>query len=392
MNRKYGLKKRQFNILFYTGLFALVMVGFNNCSQPGALTVIPGEKLGSSSTPTDPTDNPPGGNPPGQNPPTNPEKKYVSKSKMVTVNSADNNKVDLLVVVDNSSSMGTEQANMAARFSTLIDQLQGLDWQVGVITTDVSSDANLKDGRLIAMDTAGSQFIINSQMDINRAKEDFARVIQRKESGSGNEQGIKATYRALERALNSANATVDKPNRDLIRPDAAFAVLVVTDANETPKTADTRNKGDNLINFVTNSYGGKKNFIFNSIIVKSGDSACKAKDGNESYGVAYEDISQKTDGIIGTVCAVDYGSQLKLIGDKVVDQVKSIQLDCAPVDSNGDGKLDVGVFEVTSTVGVTPAVLGRELQGYVIQGRNLVFSDYLPEGSFQAKYVCEQSN
>lgn len=387
MNRRYGLKKRQMNLLFFTGLFAILSFGFNNCGQPGSLAVVPSEKVDTSSATPAPTPTNPG------EVPVDSGVKYISKSKKITVNGVDNNKVDLLVVIDNSASMATEQANMAARFSTLIDQLQGLDWQVGVITTDVSSDANLKDGRLIAMDTAGSQFVISSQMDINRAKEDFARVIQRKESGSGSEQGIKATYRALERALQADNLAVNKPNRDLIRADAAFAVLVVTDANETPTggKAEARNSGDNLINFIMNSYGGGKNFVFNSIVVKSGDSACRGKDGNESYGAAYEDLSRKTDGIIGTVCATDYGSQLKLIGEKVFMQVKSIQLECAPVDSNGDGRLDVGVFEVSSVGGITPAVLGRELQGYTVQGRSLMFSMALPEGSFEVKYVCKSN-
>lgn len=384
MKLELSLKRKQTRLLFFTGLFALTSTAFNNCGQPGDLAVVPGEKITTSSTP-------PGTNDPGNpgNPGSSP--KYISKSKIVNVNVADNNKVDLLVVIDNSGSMKTEQANMAARFSTLIDQLSGLDWQVGVVTTDVGSDANLKDGRLIAVDTAGSQFLMTSKMDLMRAKEDFASVIQRPETGSGNEQGIKATYRTLQRALSGDGAKVNQPNRDLIRPDAALAVLVVTDANETPDVAnDARNSGDGLMKYVSDSYSGKKNFVFNSIIVKSGDKTCLGKDGNESYGAAYEKLSNLTGGIIGTVCASDYGSQLKLIGEKVVMQVKSIQLDCAPVDKDKDGKLDVAVYEVISGGSgvISPAVLGPELQGYQIDGRNLVFSSNLPEGSFEAKYVC----
>ncbi|MEK6774921.1 MAG: vWA domain-containing protein [Bdellovibrionota bacterium] len=407
MSRYKTLKKKQKGLLLFTSLFVALSFGFNNCGQTGDLVMIPASTdNGITSIHTEPpAENPPENNPPvipPVMPPVTPPvippvtppvlvPNYVSKSKMLSVGATRSNKVDLLVVIDNSKSMITEQANMAARFATLIDQLNGLDWQIGVITTDVSSDANLKDGRLIALDTAGSQFIISSQSDLIKAKEDFARVIQRPEIGSGNEQGIKATYRTLQRALDGNNLMVNKPNRDLIRSDAVFAVLVVTDANETPGgSAEARNNGDNLFNFIANSWMGKKAFVFNSIVVKSGDSVCKAKDGNESYGAAYESLSNKTQGIIGTVCATDYGSQLKLIGQKVVDQVKSIQLVCPPVDSNGDGKLDVGVFEsLPINGGLSPSVLGRELQGYVVQGMNLLFANPLPEGSYQVKYICQ---
>lgn len=389
-------------ILYYSSLFIVLTMAFNNCGQSGDLTIVPPEVNGASAINTDGGGNNNGGGgngggggntlpPGGTNPPPPVQYTYVNKSKMVTVGSTLINKVDLLVVIDNSGSMRTEQANMAARFSTLIDQLNGLDWQIAVITTDVSSDANLKDGRIIAIDP--NYYIINSTMDVARAKADFARVIQRSETGSGSEQGIKATYRALQRALDPNNAAVDKPNRDFIRPNAALAVLVVTDANETPNLAnDLRNSGDNLFQFVYDSWQGTKSFVFNSIVVKSGDSACLARDGNEDYGRAYELLSVKTEGIIGTVCATDYGSQLQIIGEKVVQQVRSILLECSPADGNGDGMPDVGVFEsVQVNGGLSPAVLGQEIHGYTIQGTSLVFQNYLPEGSYEVKYVCRQA-
>jgi hypothetical protein len=50
-----------------------------------------------------------------------------------------NRKVDVLLVLDNSGSMGEEQANLAANFGPFIDRLEaaGADYRIGITTTDV---------------------------------------------------------------------------------------------------------------------------------------------------------------------------------------------------------------------------------------------------------------
>ncbi len=55
--------------------------------------------------------------------------------------------------------MKVEQANMGERFSNFINQLDGLDWQIGIITTDVSKDATNCDGRLVALEGLSGQYI-----------------------------------------------------------------------------------------------------------------------------------------------------------------------------------------------------------------------------------------
>src|SRR5690606_8968839 len=49
-------------------------------------------------------------------------------------------RVDILLVDDNSGSMSAEQNLLAQRFSTFISRLSGLDWQIGITTTDVTND------------------------------------------------------------------------------------------------------------------------------------------------------------------------------------------------------------------------------------------------------------
>src|SRR4051812_4792872 len=47
-------------------------------------------------------------------------------------------KVDILFVDDNSKSMAPEQQKMSERFSTFIQSLAGVDWQIAITTTDIA--------------------------------------------------------------------------------------------------------------------------------------------------------------------------------------------------------------------------------------------------------------
>lgn len=305
------------------------------------------------------------------------ETNIIDKSQSVLVGS--NNKADVLVVIDNSGSMKTEQANMASRFSTFLDKLSGLDWQVGIVTTDVSANARLKDGRLVVFTDMPGTYVLNSGMDSAAAKSSFGKTIQRSPSeGSSNEQGIAATYRAVERAFADQSVVENARNRTLFRDDAVLSVIVVTDADETnPNGTQTYNKPDELRKLVRSKWPNKS-FVFHSIIVPINDKVCVAQDGNEQYGYTYDSLSQLTGGIRGTVCSTDYGSQLAAIGQATMDQIRSVSLDCAPLDMNGDSVPDISVVTANGTA--TPS--------YSVSGLTVTFSVALPAGTNQLNYSC----
>lgn len=289
-------------------------------------------------------------------------------------------KIDVLVVIDNSGSMGPEHVNMAARFGTFLDQLDGLDWQVGIVTTDTRSSKTKGDGKLVEfLDKNGdatAKYMIDSRMAKATAKEWFAKTIQMPTDGSGSEQGIAVTYRAIQRG--QSNSGIDARNYALFRSDAALAVLVTTDADETnPEGTQNQNKPEYVWDYIKTTYPAKP-FSFHSIIVPIGDAACKAKDENEGYGYAYDAMSRLTGGSTGTVCATDYGSQLMSIGQATQDLVRSVALTCAPVDVNGDGRPEMQI--VTSNGSAAPP--------YTITGMRINFESPLPLGSTTLTYNC----
>lgn len=290
-----------------------------------------------------------------------------------TLVSTANRKVDVLVIIDNSGSMSTEQSNMASRFSSFLDKLNGLDWHVAITTTDMVS-TTLGDGKLLSMGTLGA--FISSSMNSAAARTAFANTIQRPERGNGNEQGLAATHRFVQRYLDSAAA--NNNHRTFLRSDAALAVLVVTDADETPpSTPWVRNTPQGVKDYISASLPGKT-FTYHSIIVKPGDANCKAQAGNEGYGYAYTSMSQMTGGLIGTVCSTDYGAQLSAMGQATENLVRSATLECLPIDTSGDGVADVQV----GTADGSPA------PAFTISGNLITFASPLPIGENTLNYSC----
>lgn len=276
------------------------------------------------------------------------------------------NKVDILFVIDNSGSMEYEQRNMALRVRNFLDVVKGLDWQIGITTTDPVS-STWGDGRLLAMKGLSSTYILHSGMPETTAREALSQTLQRTETGSGQEQGIYATYRVLERGQAGPGV-----NRDLIREGSQLAVVLISDEDESAN--QFRNDPTNLVNYIRSTYGGQKAFSFHSIITRPGDRACKSTYGY-TEGFRYQTLSQLTGGVIGDVCALDYAAQVQGIAEGVRNTLKTVTLACEPIIDS-----------------VRTMVIKKDGQnysgGYTISGVNMVFNEMLPAGSYSLEYSC----
>ncbi len=287
-----------------------------------------------------------------------------------------NNKADIILVIDNSGSMQYEQQSMAARMYTFIDQLQGLDWRVSITTTD-PRDITLGDGRFISMAglPAGSpaQYYIHSGMDTAAAKAALSATIHRPETGSGQEEGIFATYRSLERSQ-----IVGDKNFGFVREQASLHSVIISDEDESDTQA--KNIPENLISYVKSAFGDQKKFVFHSIITKPGDTACKSTYG-ATFGTIYDKLSRLLGfgtvggAIIGSVCESDYGSQLRGIGQSVQESKLYFDLQCAPIGST------------TSSVVVIKDG-NNYTDSYEVQGLKIVFASALQLGHYTLSYNC----
>lgn len=273
--------------------------------------------------------------------------------------------VDILVIIDNSGSMEYEQKSMASRTGTLLSVLRGLDYQIAITTTDQRASAVGGDGQFLKINGTTNDYIIKSTTPEATAQAQLSSTLQRKETGDSVEQAIRSTYRVVERySANEAKA------RSFFRDGAQFAALVISDEDESANTP--KNDPENLISLVHNTFNGQKMFSFHSIITIPGDAQCKATYGY-TYGERYQTLSKLTGGVIGSVCAMDYTSQVTGIAQGIRDLLKTLTLQCQPLPEKG------------LTIKRDGAVVSA---GYRIDGVNLKFDSELEPGDYSVEYSC----
>lgn len=127
--------------------------------------------------------------------------------------------IDVLVVVDNSCSMGARQGELADQSGLLMDGLldSGVDFHLGVVTTDANDLGMLKG-------TAEAPYIDRLTPDPAAA---FERMVMQGIVGSGEESGRDQVIAAVEAGELSTGR-----NAGFIREHADLAVVFVTDEND----------------------------------------------------------------------------------------------------------------------------------------------------------------
>ena len=130
------------------------------------------------------------------------------------------NTVDLLLVVDNSCSMVEEQGKLATNFDNFIrnfDEAE-VDWQLGVITTDVDR-TNGTAGVLL-----GEPRVLNAAY--NGYADAFRTRVQQGNTGSDQEKGLQAAVSALSSPLAYT------ANEGFLRDGAMLSIVVLSDEND----------------------------------------------------------------------------------------------------------------------------------------------------------------
>jgi hypothetical protein len=321
--------------------------------------------------------------------------KLIAKTKDININSV--RTADIIINVDNSYSMADIQQNMASRVSKLLDKIKTLDsYNLSVITTEpyssIPSHATHVDGLLGQFDD-GTYCLTKSNATSNR----LGKLVQRNESltyetsGNGYERGIYTTRRAFEHYPNTSSK-----HSKCLRPNVPKHVILISDENESKYLEDS--KGDpittsplsyfekssaqGLISLAANTFGSSS-FKFHSIIINpytsEGQNCLKQKQAfspNSKYGTDYAQLSQKTGGVIGSVCASDYSSQLSVIGDSIVKPEKVYGLDCVAIQLNGSW----GHVKRLSN--------DQYVSSYKVEGSNVEFTADLPNDTYRVTYFC----
>jgi hypothetical protein len=298
------------------------------------------------------------------------------------------NKVDILMVFDDSNSMAPDNAKLAQRLQNFVSDLtaSGIDWNMCATVTrgqDVNSNGVLLWGasRIWVNYIGSPAWILKlGATDPYSIFTNTVAAIGAGWAGTDDERGIKAAFWHAEYSQYNT----------CYRNDASLSVIMISDEDERSvggdasqvyyqgelKTLEEEDQPQAYINKIKQKFGNDKRFTFNSIIVKPGDAACMAAqdaDGSKShYGYKYSELSQLTNGATGSICAADYSTSLYYFKDRIVNSLASIPLECAPV----------GDVAVT----ITPALGGVMTQ---LQNNNLSFNPAIPVGrTIKLEYKC----
>lgn len=210
--------------------------------------------------------------------------------------------LDLLFVVDDTSSMEHEHGLLQHALAALPDQLDAaaLSWQLGVVRTDLGNE----DAGLLL----GDPWVITPELpDPEGALADAADVgIE----GLPPEAGLAATWLALSAPLR------DGDNRGFRRPEAALHVVVLSDDDDDSSDYLDDDPGTLLLSLFEEEAALSGQPARLSAVVGPEPSGCSSADGGDAAaGSAYLALAEATGGAALSICEPDFAPLLDAVGD-----------------------------------------------------------------------------
>jgi len=201
--------------------------------------------------------------------------------------------VDVLWVVDNSCSMGDDQASLTTHFPTFIDyfeNVEGIDYHIGVVSTDMVAPSH--QGQL--REAAGLKWLDNNSPDQENT---FVAMAGMGTGGSGDEAGRAAAHYATQNHANGFNA-------GFFRASASLAVIIISDEDDSSDQF-----GVDIPSFVTAFQGFKPDpaLVSFSTIVGPTPGGCATADA----GTQYETVRTQVGGVFHSICAADWDDVLE---------------------------------------------------------------------------------
>ncbi len=285
-------------------------------------------------------------------------------------------KLDVIICVDNSTSMSQEQSRLGAGFDSFTRALiaSNLDYQLGFIASDMSGTGPTQDGNLLPIGRNTNNGYILASGDTNQAY-NFRRTIERPETGSSDERCIYAVITALQ-----------KNQHGMIRSDADLAIVIISDEDSRGEGGthgrpliSGKDYGTDLVTEAARIKGNKKVTI-GAIIVKPGsndsclyEQQAQGEDADPHYGIQYQAAADATNGVVGSICDTNYNYHLEQMSQKLVSTEVSIDLQCVP--------------EQTEERPVI--VEGFSQSSYSVSGSSIVFNSPITQGDkINYSYWC----
>ncbi|MCB9688989.1 MAG: hypothetical protein H6735_28360 [Alphaproteobacteria bacterium] len=266
--------------------------------------------------------------------------------------------VDVLWVVDNSSSMEDNQRKLTENFPSFMDYFlgSGLDYHIGVVSTDMYRPA--QSGKL--REYNGALWI---DPDTDDAIDAFTSMGRVGIDGSGNERGRDATYTALELERELFNA-------GFARDDETGSIHITIISDENDHSRDDVVARDEFIAWLNALKPEDEQVSFNSICNPPGSSPI---DGLvNTPGTDYIAVTQEVGGILHDIREDDWVRVLEQLGVQASGLRREYFLSALPVEDT------IEVLVETPTHTMLPFQMGRDYT-YDDARNSIAFRTYIPE-------------
>lgn len=231
-----------------------------------------------------------------------------------------NNKVDIVWVIDNSSSMLKHQQRLSDQIPQLIGTLNSLkmNYHMAVVTSSIGGTAN-DGGRFIGT----PKFVTSETPDLVNT---FKSHLIVGEAGNNNERGLESLRNAF------APSYLSNEGKGFLRDDALLVVIALSD--EEDKSAIS-NPVASLTAFFDSLKApwidGSRSWVFNFIGVLSMSANCKTFNDYVEVGSRFIDLADETGGVKETICTANLSTAVSNIRARIYEILTDFKLSKLPV-------------------------------------------------------------
>lgn len=231
-----------------------------------------------------------------------------------------NNKVDILWIVDNSTSMGAHQNNLSAQVPALVATLNSLkmDYHMAVVTTSMGG-ANADGGRFIG----SPKYVTNTTPDlVNQVRDRLLRG----EKGSDLERGLESMQTAL------SPSYLANEGKGFLRSDAYLVVIALTDEDDRGAvTNPVAYYASYLDKLKKPWHDGSRSWNFNLIGILPTSKNCTGITGHFEPSSIFIGLVDLTGGIKETICTTSFLSAVANIRARIVQILTDFPLKSKPI-------------------------------------------------------------
>lgn len=252
--------------------------------------------------------------------------------------------VDILFVVDNSTSMNQDQENIGTQFSSFISHLSEANYRVGFINTDSTSigpDFEAQEGfygKLVSVGPAGEKYIAPYH---SNKEEMFLKAITEQSPSSCeytfsecNEEPMWSSLLALHKK--------DSENAGFFREGAELVIVILSDEDEQSIGGPTAlQPGDFLLEVKRIMKLNERQLTVITVAIPPTDQACLDEQRNESIsgrggnpgGLIFQ-AAELSGGFGVSLCQADFGTEFKKVSEFLKGRLlyKTIELEQPPAD------------------------------------------------------------